>query len=354
MGVFPEFMKRIALLAALIVSLLGARGQDAIKPPYERRLDMPPRLQWNANYGYCGEVSFISAGLYFGQYCSQFTARALASPGVRQSQASSQLLLGVNDAKAAAAMRLATVPWKPPSRGTSKDFLIWTKTRLLAGHVPIIGVFMNEYRFYRNSNRNAGDPDYDHIVPVVGIGADAPLDKNPKAYAATDVIFFSDNGLWAPSGVPPYLFSSRFGDFQKNRRDANAPSGPLYSLRNDGRNYGIAITGVADARGDTIPVRLATSVNDERPAMKNGSNTAPAPMPLTLTVTVLIPDQGVEYNLYRYDKFENVPTSKFNAGVRKASQFWRIPRNSGPAFSLKLPIYSNQIAVFRAVRVSAP
>lgn len=36
----------------------------------EWKLDIPPRYQWNANNGYCGEVSFISVGLYYGQYCS--------------------------------------------------------------------------------------------------------------------------------------------------------------------------------------------------------------------------------------------------------------------------------------------
>jgi len=30
------------------------------------KLDIPPRYQWNANNGYCGEVAFISVGLYYG------------------------------------------------------------------------------------------------------------------------------------------------------------------------------------------------------------------------------------------------------------------------------------------------
>ena len=62
---------------------------------------IPPRTQWNANYGYCGETSFISAGLNYGQYLSQYDARAVASPNIRQSLPDSQLLLGVNDVAAA-------------------------------------------------------------------------------------------------------------------------------------------------------------------------------------------------------------------------------------------------------------
>ena len=42
--------------------------------------DIPPRLQWNSNDVYCGEVSMISAGLYYGQYLSQYDVRAIASP----------------------------------------------------------------------------------------------------------------------------------------------------------------------------------------------------------------------------------------------------------------------------------
>lgn len=41
--------------------------------------DIPPRLQWAANNGYCGEVSFANAGLYYGQYLSQFDIRDIAS-----------------------------------------------------------------------------------------------------------------------------------------------------------------------------------------------------------------------------------------------------------------------------------
>jgi len=42
-------------------------------------LDLPTQVQWPANFGYCGEISFIVAGLYYGQYLSQYDARALVS-----------------------------------------------------------------------------------------------------------------------------------------------------------------------------------------------------------------------------------------------------------------------------------
>jgi hypothetical protein len=59
-------------LARLHVLLAGAgpgsSGSAANAPTnaYVVTNPIPPRTQWKANWGYCGEVSFISAGLYYG------------------------------------------------------------------------------------------------------------------------------------------------------------------------------------------------------------------------------------------------------------------------------------------------
>jgi hypothetical protein len=347
----PE-MKPSRLLP--LVLLMAAETALWAAPSNEYELDEPPRLQWNANSGYCGETSFISAGLYYGQYCSQYTARSIASPGVPQSNPDSQLLLGNNDVSTAVAMRLAASPWNGTARTPTKNFLAWTKSHLLSGHPVIIGVFTNEYRFSGTLKPKAGDADYDHIVPVVAVGSDRALEPNADRYFASDVLTFSDNGLWNPSGTPAYLFSYRFAEIQRNRRQANGPRKPIYSLKDNGRNYGIAITGVVDEAGVTIPVRLTTSRNDEVPAMVNGLNTPPAPMPLSITATVTVPDQSVAYKVYRYDKFNDVPVSSFNAQAGKAVETWTIPAGQGPTFQIKKSIESDDIVIFRAVRASAP
>ena len=336
------------------IIFLLCRADPGFSAAYEREIDLPPRLQWNANYGYCGENSFISAGLFYGQYCSQYTARSLASPGVPQSRASSQLLLGVNDVSTAAAMRLKAEAWDTSREQSSNDFLIWVKEKATAGVPVIIGVFTNEYLFYKNRNPSAGDPDYDHIVPVVRIRSMQPLVPPTRNFLSTDVLSFSDNGLWSPTKVPPYTFTATFGQFLKSRRQANDPKGPVYSLKSNAQNYGIAITGVADPNSDTIPVRLTTSTNAEVPAMKNGSNIPPVPLSLKLTATVFIPDSSVPYTLYRYDNFAKVPDSNFNAHSGNAVQSWSIPPNSGNIFTVKLTILSNEVAVFRAVPFAAP
>jgi hypothetical protein len=41
--------------------------------------NIPDRLQWLHNDGYCGEVSLIMAGLKYGQYHSQYDAREISA-----------------------------------------------------------------------------------------------------------------------------------------------------------------------------------------------------------------------------------------------------------------------------------
>ena len=76
MRIIKKIRPRVGALALTVgVSLAGGCGV----PTSSVGTAMPPRIQWNANFGYCGEVSIISAGLYFGQYMSQYDARAIAS-----------------------------------------------------------------------------------------------------------------------------------------------------------------------------------------------------------------------------------------------------------------------------------
>jgi len=41
-----------------------------VSAQFSWKLDMEPRRQWEENMGYCGEVSTISALLYYGGYLS--------------------------------------------------------------------------------------------------------------------------------------------------------------------------------------------------------------------------------------------------------------------------------------------
>lgn len=317
---------------------------------YVKNNDLPPRQQWEANFGYCGEVSFISAGLYYGQYVSQYDARKIASENADQSTEGSQLLLSENDAYTAAKMHLRAVQWKGGARTTK--FLSWAKKNIVSEYPVIIGVFKNAGSFEGSSDPHAGDDRYDHIVLATGISSRHPLESSD--YYSDDEITFSDHGLWSPDDAPQYTFSSKFGSFRANRRLANSDTHPIYALPNDVENYGVAITGVIDQDGQALPVRLSTNLNYEKPSMVEGSDARPAPQSLTLTITVsgLVP--GLSYNLYRYDDFQSVPNGAFNAASDKASKIWKIAVQSGSSFTLEETIESDQIAVYRAVPATAP
>ena len=314
---------------------------------------LPARIQWNANYGYCGETAFVSAGLYYGQYISQYDARAIASKNTRQSLESSQLLLGVNDVAAAKAMHLNATAFDTAKQPTSRAFLTWVKSNVVAGSPVVIGVFANQFRFDGTANPNAGYSEYDHIVTVTGITSTRPL-TGPTIYYADDVLTFNDGGIWTgTNGQPQNSFSYPFGTFATTRQRANARTGPVYSLKS-GADYGIAITGIIDLNRDTVPVRLTTSVNAETPTMVDGSNTRPAAKPVTLTITVSSLKPGTTYNLYRYSSMANVPDSRFNANAAKAAQKWTITIPAGSTFTMTQTINSNEIAVYRAVPAGAP
>jgi len=322
---------------------------------FEITNDIPARLQWNANKGYCGEVAFINAGLYYGQYLSQYDIRAIASPNKTQNLVSAQLLLGVNDTFAATQLHLNATPWKTSNKQSSSSFLTWVKSNVISKYPVIIGVYTNEYKFNGTTNVNAGDTDYDHIVTVTGVTSKTAL-NNPATYYGDDVLRLIDHGIWTgtSNNLPQYTFNYPFSSFQGTRQQANASTAPVYTLPLGNSNFGIAITGVTDLDGSTVPVRLATSANSESPSMKDGSTTRPASKPLTLTITVSNLKPNVSYNLYRYNSVASVPNSGFNKNASKAFQTLPVKISSGSTFVTKMTINSNEIAIFRAVPSAAP
>ncbi len=331
---------------------------------YSMSLAIPPRQQWQVNYGYCGEVSFISAGLYYGQYVSQYTARAAATPGVDQSRSDSQLLLTTNDLTAATNMHLNAVEWNGGNPATTNEFLAWVKGYVVAGYPVIIGIYVNQLA----PGTLAGFSEYDHIVPVNGIASNHPLVPGlNQTYYADDVLQFSDNSGYYHADYPDpgndptladFLFQYDFGTFQRTRIDANADLAPPYSLPShvgsSTENAGVAITGVIDVDNETVPVRLATDRNDESPAITDGSNLRPPSEPLTLTATVFGLTAGASYKVYEYDSLAAIPNAAFNAHASAASRTFTFTASDSTYVLPAMGILSNQVAAFRAVPASAP
>jgi hypothetical protein len=351
----------VALLAAItgcggpmksVPPVSTATSNEAARSLHEWRNDIGPRYQWNHNYGYCGEVSEISAGLYFGQYLSQYDARA-AADDVPQNRSRSQLLLGVNAMRAAERMHLRAIAWPRKVNHNTDDFLEWVKENVLLGRPVAIGIYMNQFRFYGKRNPNAGSPQYDHIVPVIGIGSYHARDQ--AGYFPDDSIAFSDNGEWSSSRrEAKYYFSYAFGAFQKTRQEANAHHGPIYSLSDDHRNFAIAILGVQDGDNETLPVRVTTNINYEHPQIVQGSSQRPPAEPLVLTVTVSGLTQGNKYNLYRYKTLESIPNRAFNKFASKAYETWTITGRADGKFIMTEKIMSDEVAAYRAVPAGAP
>lgn len=356
----------LTVVLAVASAVFASAQPVEIRSAYSASQGIAPRVQWNANYGYCGEVCLISAGLHFGQYCSQYTARKVASPSYRQSDPESQVLLGARNADsgpfgtvasfAARQMRLEASEFRSGWQFASRSFLGWMKENFLRGRVVIIGVFNNGVRLGEWTGRDDGDPDYDHIVPVMRIGSEAPLAKSPRAFLPEDVVTISDNGLYTPSGAPQFFFSYRISGFTGNRAQANNPDGPLYLLKKSPPNYGIAVAGPLDRERVTIPVTLHASRNSE-PPMAEGRDTPPAPAPLTLTATVHLPDASKAWNVYCYTNFADVPAAGFNAASNAAVRTWHYPGGSSPGPAKKIITVSTNTAatiVFRAVPATAP
>lgn len=286
-------------------------------------LNFGERKQWLANYGYCGEMSIIAAGLYFGQYISQYDARAIAAPGVDQTSINSQLLLGVNATAAAGRMKLRSITWN--NNGSQNAFFTWIKDRLRQGSPVLVGFLMG-----------LGDSDYDHIVPAFGFKTTTNL-SNPGVLDS-DILTFDDLGVQSRNqGLRAMSLATLK---QKN---------PLYYV--GPRTWGLAITGVEDTGGETLRVRLTTSVNYENPEIRG--NTRPAPMALQLNGVVSGLSVGQNYVLYRYNSFASVPTSRFNANAAQASAIMPFQATS-PEFRFVENIQSNQMVIYRAVRADAP
>jgi hypothetical protein len=123
--------------------------------------------------------------------------------------------LGSNDAYAATQLHLNATAWKTANKQSSSSFLTWVKSNTISKYPVIIGVYTNENKFYGSTDANAGDPDYDHIVTVIGLSSKAPL-NNPATYYSDDILQLSDHGLWTDTSknLPQYIFNFPFGSFQ--------------------------------------------------------------------------------------------------------------------------------------------
>ena len=321
---------------------------------YAQHNPLPQRIEWSENGGYCGETALATAGLYYGQYVSQYDVRAALDPTQKN-----QVLIETDDGGTSpvGAFQVAQSLFMEPVQFVNQlndyqGFLSWVKSQVVLGYPVAIGVYIN-YGLFTGEVENYKD-EYNHIIMVTGVESKCPLSA---AYCADDVLYFWDFGLWTGDAVPAYT-SCAFSEFANCRKDADNPDGNLYSLPigpdHDGDGvyaYGLAITGITDPDlQTTIPLTVTVSIasdcsscpdlsgkcsEGECPEIGAGSNSRPASPNPTLTVKATNPETGT-YNLYLYTTLDK--SSKTLVGTLTSQNNYTITYPSAPP-----------IAIFRAV-----
>ena len=125
-------------------------------------LNVPPRRMWGWGpglKGYCGEASFQSCGLFYGNYFSQ--------ERIRYAAGNKELLVGLHDEKVAKALKLKYQQFDESQKGVSETetFLRWAQRHVTVGHNPVISGF-----FLHVPTKSDGHEGYDHIMVTVGFG----------------------------------------------------------------------------------------------------------------------------------------------------------------------------------------
>jgi hypothetical protein len=221
------------------------------------------------------------------------------------------------------------------SPGLRLPVQVWMRDRLRAGVPVIFGEFLSDA---------GGDPDYDHIVPAVGASSAAATSSNYLTFfnlydAAPLVLKFSR------------LNATRRGCARSLQSGGCIPSNV---------DYGVAVTGVADANKVTLPVRLDVDRRDEpntSPVNKRDPDeyrTAPQPAAQlrgSVTVSGLTPKAS--YRLMRYASAAAVPT-KGSAAAFLASAYTAsvdfVAAGAEWRYADPVPFLSSSTTFYRCVR----
>lgn len=237
-------------------------------------LSVPPRLQYDANGGFCGEVSIQQLALRFGAWVPQAVARGAGG---------GELLLGVNYGAALTALRLK---YENFGGAGYSAFITWAKARLVKGVGVVSVAFV----------KGLTDPDYDHIMPIVGWEtATGPA----GGYDGTDVVVLN-------TGYDIASVRRTVSGYSCSRSTAT------YTINQAGcvpkaTTWGTALTGPAYANA-TGP---ATALAFTTPAAEPGLGKPGVVFNATLTTTGLV--AGLKYRLYRVTALSRVPSAPTRA-----------------------------------------
>lgn len=240
-------------------------------------------IGWTYGPGFCGEESFKQAGLYFGQCVSQYV--------VQQCDGGKELLIGVNDVKAAKNLHLDYKNFNYSNyKGLTKPQAIM---KFFEDNLALYNFVIGTVYIYEKN----GDSDYDHIVPVVGY---FPASSTTKEMIAYQDLFLLSNRVLSGSNI----IVSRKQAVKPIKRSDNALT---YGFSDQG--YEGVVSGVVDTNKETKRMILKTDCMIEpdphlgqKPIIQNFSCVV-----FGLTV-------GKKYSILRFDAPLDVPNSNFING----------------------------------------
>jgi hypothetical protein len=269
-----------------ILALLMSSLSFCLDAQVSAQLNIPPRIQWPNNDGYCGEMSIQCSGLYYGDYISQ---------GLCRNVAGGEVLVYVNDTLALSTLKLNFVEWDPnPPSPQYKNYFVWVKEHLDSLQPVIITLYVS----------GLSDPDYDHIVPATGFYA-----QHVNTYTSTDSLTFNDNFATTPFYR---VFSTLYGT--RSVANSSAPF-PYYVPQNV--DYGVAVTGIKDSLRQTRPVHIVLNVDSE-------PNVTIGMKPVMLKAQIIADSLtiGKSYAMLRYNDYNTLPSCNFSPSNANAVTYF--------------------------------
>jgi hypothetical protein len=299
-------MRRIAVIGILVTALAG--------PAAARQLDIPPRLQWDDNNGYCGEVSVQQAALYYGTYASQYRIREIYDPSQQRD------LWVETSGPVLDALRLTRDCWAYDNESAPqfRGFMAWVKQRIDEGHPVIMAVYV--------AGGGWGE-EYDHIVTATGIASD-----DVSAFLPLDELAFNDGYAEDPVVRPVWTLPASRLMLRGLLHEYCVPWR---------RDYGCAVTGIRDDAGETLPVSIRLDRWDE-PDIAAGESS----VILQAHITAASLQAGRTYVLLRYDSAASVPASSFLSSAFSAHHAFTA---SGPTYTYSDTFPSDSVVSYRCV-----
>ena len=332
-----RILKSIAIcIACLQFTLASDVSLESRDRQTTRVLELPARYMWGWGpglSGFCGSVTIQTAALYYGNWLTEYAVRG-TSGGY---DAQHELLIAfptdlsipsTSMLSACDALKLNCNIWDyhTASNPQHSAFIRWADAGIRQGHPVALGLYWGV----------ENDPDYDHIVPMVGFDYDAG--GEPAA------IYYND--LHTNKTLREEL--STFVRSRDKCRNSQ-PFGLGSFCLPKKVNYGMQVLGNADPVGELLPVRLHVNRVDEPDySLKGRRRQVPVLMRARLVVQNLTP--GQRYALLRYEEAAKVPVKDFlNAPATDRHVFTA----TSSEYAREVTFMSDSTTFFRCVRMPA-